>query len=39
MKEAYEKASVEIIRFDGSADVIVTSPFNETPLPEEDGDN
>ena len=34
MKEAYEKASMEVIRFEGSADIILSSPGGDTPLPE-----
>ena len=34
MKESYEKASMEIIRFDCETDVILTSPSGDTPLPE-----
>ena len=34
MKESYEKATVEIIRFEIGADVITTSPGGDTPLPE-----
>ena len=34
MKEAYEKATMEVILFDGIADVISTSPSGDTPLPE-----
>ncbi len=36
MKEQYEKASMEVIRFDCTTDVIVTSPNSDTPLPETD---
>lgn len=34
MKEQYEKATMEVIRFDRGADVIVTSPNDDTQLPE-----
>ena len=34
MKESYERATIEVIRFDCGADVIVTSPGGDTPLPE-----
>ena len=34
MKESYERAALEVIRFDCGADVIVTSPGGDTPLPE-----
>ncbi len=34
MKEVYEKATVEILRFDCEADVIATSTSGDTPLPE-----
>lgn len=33
MKEQYEKATMEVIWFDG-VDVIITSPNSDTPLPE-----
>ena len=32
MKESYEKASMEVIRFDSDADIITIS--GDTPLPE-----
>ena len=32
MKESYEKATIEIIRFDGSTDIVTLS--GDTPLPE-----
>jgi hypothetical protein len=34
MKEQYEKALMEVIRFERGADVIITSPNDDTPLPE-----
>ena len=34
MKEAYEKASMEVIWFDHSIDVVSESPGGDTPLPE-----
>ena len=34
MKKTYEKAVMEIIRFDNEPDVILTSPGGDTPLPE-----
>ena len=34
MKEAYEKATMEVIRFDCGEDVITASPGGDTPLPE-----
>lgn len=34
MKQAYEKASMEVIRFDYGTDVITVSPGGDTPLPE-----
>ncbi len=34
MKEPYEPIQVEVIRFDRSADVIITSPGGDTTLPE-----
>lgn len=34
MKETYEKATMEIIRFENTTDVIVTSVSGDTPLPE-----
>ena len=38
MKKTYEKASMEVFRFDSTTDVISTSPNGDTPLPET-GDN
>ncbi len=34
MKEQYEKAWMEVIRFERGADIIITSPNDDTPLPE-----
>ncbi len=34
MKEQYEKATMEVIRFTCENDVISTSPNDDTPLPE-----
>ena len=34
MNEQYEKALMEVIRFERGADVIITSPNDDTPLPE-----